>query len=55
MNVERIIVTSTELGATQIYVTVNGASFSGDALQPWTGGSNYRQDFALFLENVVGQ
>jgi Subtilase family len=54
-NVEQVIVTSTELGNTQFTVTVHGSSFQGDALQPWSGGTNYRQDFALFLENVVGQ
>jgi hypothetical protein len=52
-NVEQVILNSTDLGS---YITIQvwGETITGDALNPWTG-TTPRQDFALFIENVVGQ
>lgn len=52
-NVEKVVLNSTDMGM-YLTVTVMANVIAADAVNPWTG-TTPRQDFALFIENVVGQ
>jgi hypothetical protein len=53
-NVEQVPFLSSELSNT-FWISVNASTLPGDALTVWSPSSNLRQDFAIFVENVVGQ
>lgn len=48
-----MILNSADLGR---YITIQvwGETIAADALNPWNG-TTPRQDFAVFVENVIGQ
>jgi hypothetical protein len=52
-NVEQVVFNSTDIGQ-YFRVDVWGETITGDALNPWNG-TTPQQDFALFIENVIGQ
>ena len=52
-NVEQCVFLASELAST-FNISVNGISINSDAISVWTPSSP-RQDFALFVENVIGQ
>lgn len=52
-NVEQVVLNSADLGR---YITIQiwGQTIAGDAINPWNG-TTPQQDYALFIENVIGQ
>jgi hypothetical protein len=52
-NVEQVVLNSTDLGRS-ITIQIWGEAITADAINPWTG-TTPQQDFALFIENVIGQ
>jgi hypothetical protein len=51
-NVEQVVFTYAESGADQFYVDILGKNVVADGINVWSG-TTPRQNFALFLENVV--
>lgn len=52
-NVEQVVFNTFDLGS-NFTIEVNGTILVGDALNVWTPSGVARQDFALFVENVIG-
>jgi hypothetical protein len=53
-NVEQVTFLASELGSS-FWISVNAQVLAGDALTVWSASTNFRQDFAIFVENVIGQ
>jgi hypothetical protein len=51
--VEQVVFTAQELGST-FNIQVIGQSITKDGIKQWTG-TTPEQDFAVFVDNVVGQ
>lgn len=55
-NVEQVVFMYGDVGTDQFVVEVNGAAIVGDALNVWKSFTETpRQDFAIFIDNVVGR
>lgn len=45
-----------KVGTTQFLVEINGQSITGDCIDVWTAPPyTPQQDFAIFIDNVVGR
>jgi hypothetical protein len=53
-NVEQITFLTSELQGTTFQIYVTGSSIPADALNVWNPTSTLQQDFALFVENIIG-
>jgi hypothetical protein len=53
-NVEVIRIMPSAITGSQIHIQVTGAQISADCLHPWNPTSTLQQDFALFVDNVLG-
>jgi hypothetical protein len=53
-NLEEVIFRSSDLGGSTFQVSVSGKTIAMDGINP-VANTTLRQDFALFIENVIGQ